>query len=57
MPVDVGVEAGLFKKHNLDIQIANFSGEARTQQGMAADSIDIALGSGPGLVSLSRARR
>ena len=49
VPVDVGVQAGIFKKHGLDIEISNFGGEARLQQGMAADSVDIALSSGPGL--------
>ena len=49
VPVDVGVRAGIFKQHGLDIEIANFGGDAKLQQAMAADSIDIALGSGPGL--------
>jgi ABC-type nitrate/sulfonate/bicarbonate transport system substrate-binding protein len=49
VPVDVGVRAGIFKQHGLDIEIANFGGDAKLQQAMAADGIDIALGSGPGL--------
>ena len=49
VPLDVGVRTGLFKKYSLDIEIANFGGDAKLQQAMAADSIDIALGSGPGL--------
>jgi len=49
VPVDVGVRTGIFKKQGLDIEIANFGGDAKLQQAMAADSIDIALGSGPGL--------
>ncbi|HUI98122.1 MAG TPA: ABC transporter substrate-binding protein [Xanthobacteraceae bacterium] len=49
VPLDVGVRTGLFKKQNLDIEIANFGGDAKLQQAMAADGIDIALGSGPGL--------
>src|SRR5690349_4264890 len=49
VPVDVGVRTGIFKKYSLDIEIANFGGDAKLQQAMAADSIDIALGSGPGL--------
>ena len=42
-------EVGIFKKHGLDLEISSFGGEAKLQQGMAADSVDIALGSGPGL--------
>jgi NitT/TauT family transport system substrate-binding protein len=49
VPVDIGVRTGIFKKHGLDIEIANFGGDAKLQQAMAADGIDIALGSGPGL--------
>jgi NitT/TauT family transport system substrate-binding protein len=49
VPVDIGVRTGIFKQHGLDIEIANFGGDARLQQAMAADSIDISLGSGPGL--------
>src|ERR1700684_890302 len=49
VPLDVGVRTGIFKQHGLDIQIANFGGDAKLQQAMAADAIDIALGSGPGL--------
>ncbi len=49
VPVDIGVRTGIFKKHGLGIEIANFGGDAKLQQAMAADSIDISLGSGPGL--------
>ena len=49
VPLDVGVRTGIFKKHGLDIEIGNFAGDAKLQQAMAADGIDIALGSGPGL--------
>jgi ABC-type nitrate/sulfonate/bicarbonate transport system substrate-binding protein len=47
IPVHVGVEAGIFKKHGLDIEIADFGGDAKLLQALAADSIDIALGGGP----------
>src|SRR5262249_23522150 len=49
VPVDVGLQIGIFKKHGLDLEISSFGGDARIQQAMAADSIDFALGSGPGL--------
>jgi ABC-type nitrate/sulfonate/bicarbonate transport system substrate-binding protein len=49
VPADVGAEAGIFKKHGLDLEISSFGGEAKLQQGMAADSVDIGLSSGPGL--------
>jgi NitT/TauT family transport system substrate-binding protein len=49
VPADVGVEAGIFKKHGLDVEISNFGGDARLLQALAADAIDIALGGGPTL--------
>ena len=49
VPADIGARTGIFKKHNLDLEISSFGGDARIQQAMAADSIDVALGSGPGL--------
>lgn len=49
VPVDVGQQVGIFKKHGLDLEISSFGGEAKLQQGMAADSVDVALSSGPGL--------
>jgi NitT/TauT family transport system substrate-binding protein len=49
IPVDVGVQTGIFKDNGLDLEISSFGGDAKVQQAMAADSIDIGLGSGPAL--------
>jgi ABC-type nitrate/sulfonate/bicarbonate transport system substrate-binding protein len=49
VPVDVGAQTGLFKKHGIELEISSFGGDARVQQAMAADGIDIGLGSGPGM--------
>jgi NitT/TauT family transport system substrate-binding protein len=49
VPTDVGVQTGIFKNNGLDLDVASFGGDAKVQQAMAADSIDIGLGSGPGL--------
>src|SRR5690242_19178698 len=46
-PLHVGVEVGIFRKHGLDIEIANFGGDAKLLQALTADGIDIALGGGP----------
>lgn len=48
-PLDIGIEAGIFAKHNLDIEATAFPGSANLQRGIASDSIDIAVGSGPEL--------
>ena len=49
VPADIGAQTGLFKKHGIDVEISSFGGDARVQQAMTADGIDIGLGSGPGL--------
>jgi NitT/TauT family transport system substrate-binding protein len=54
VPADVGERTGLFKSHGLDLEIASFGGDARIQQAMAADGIDIGLGSGPGLAFIAK---
>ena len=49
VPVDIGDQMGFFKKHNLKVEISSFAGDARLQQAMAADALDMSLGSGPGM--------
>jgi len=54
IPLDVGVQNGIFKKHGLNIEITAFGGGARLQQAMAADSIDVGLGSGPEMAFIDK---
>jgi NitT/TauT family transport system substrate-binding protein len=49
VPLDIGMRKGLFAKQGLDIESIAFTGDARMQQAMASDSLDIALGSGPAM--------
>ena len=49
VPLDVGVRKGFFAKNGLEIESIAFAGDARMQQAMASDSLDIALGSGPSM--------
>src|SRR5271170_6027407 len=46
IPVNVGLEAGIFKKHGLDVKIVDFLGGSKMAQAMAAGSIDIGDGAG-----------
>jgi ABC-type nitrate/sulfonate/bicarbonate transport system substrate-binding protein len=46
-PLDIGMRKGLFAKHGIEVESIAFAGDARRQQMMATDSLDIALGSGP----------
>ena len=54
VPLDVGIEAGIFARHGLAIERVAFTGSARLQQGLAAQSIDIGLGSGPELALVAK---
>jgi ABC-type nitrate/sulfonate/bicarbonate transport system substrate-binding protein len=49
VPLDIGMRKGLFARNGLDIESIAFAGDARMQQAMASDSLDVALGSGPAM--------
>ncbi len=49
IPLNVGVEQGIFAKYGLDVEIVNFTGDAKLQQGLTSDSVDFGLGSGPSM--------
>ena len=54
MLLDVGLQAGIFKKHGLDIQESSIDGAARLHQAMVANSIDIALGAGTDIAFIAK---
>src|SRR5262245_43747783 len=54
VPLDVGLQHGIFKRHGLDIEITAFGGGARLQQAMAADGIDVGVSAGPELAIVER---
>jgi NitT/TauT family transport system substrate-binding protein len=53
-PLDVGIQTGLFAKHGLQIEATSFGGDARMQQALTADGIDVGLGSGPGMAFMAK---
>jgi NitT/TauT family transport system substrate-binding protein len=53
-PANIGQATGIFAKHGLDLEIAGFGGDAKLQQAMAADAVDIGLGSGPGMAFIAK---
>ena len=53
-PIDVGIEAGIFARHGLELTVTGFAGDARMQQGLVSDSIDIGFGSGPGMAFMAK---
>src|SRR5258707_11590256 len=54
VPLQVGIEADIFKKHKIDLEVISFGGGPRVQQALAADSIDIGIGSGPELAFVAK---
>lgn len=52
--VDVGVEKGIFAKHDLELDISGAGSGAKLHQAMAADGADIGLGTGPGMGFIAR---
>ena len=46
---EVGIEAKIYQQEGIDLQVLSFAGDARIQQALTADGIDVAVGSGPGL--------
>jgi NitT/TauT family transport system substrate-binding protein len=50
--LDVGVRAGIFKKHGLDLEISAFTGGTRLVQAETAGSIDIAFNTGPDMAMI-----
>src|SRR5580692_11221210 len=48
-PLDIGIQAGIFAKHGLDIEASASSGDAKLQQLLTSGSVDIGIGSGPGM--------
>jgi NitT/TauT family transport system substrate-binding protein len=47
VPMDIGMQKGIFAKHGLDIEYVGFAGSAKIQQAMIADAIDISVSAGP----------
>jgi ABC-type nitrate/sulfonate/bicarbonate transport system substrate-binding protein len=46
---EVGMEAKIFEQEGIEIEVTSFRGDAQLQQAMAAGSLEVGLGSGPGL--------
>ena len=50
----IGEAAGIWQRHNLAVQSFSLQGDAQLQQALAAGSIDVGLGSGPGMGFLTK---
>jgi NitT/TauT family transport system substrate-binding protein len=50
--LDVGISAGIFKKHDLDVESMVLEGAAKQHQAMMAHAVDISLGAGTDIAFL-----
>lgn len=49
LPVNLGVEFGIFKERGLDVTIADFTGGSKLVQAMVAGSVDVGVATGTGM--------
>jgi NitT/TauT family transport system substrate-binding protein len=54
IPVNIGDELGIFKKHGLDLKIVDFGGGSRMVQGLVAGSVDIGDGAGTEMAFIAK---
>jgi ABC-type nitrate/sulfonate/bicarbonate transport system substrate-binding protein len=54
VPLDIGMKKGFFQKYGVEAESVAFAGDAKMQQAMASNSIDIALGSGPAMAFIMK---
>jgi ABC-type nitrate/sulfonate/bicarbonate transport system substrate-binding protein len=53
-PIEVGIQTGIFAKQGVELEVSAFGGDAKMQQALTADSIDIGIGSGPGMAFMAK---
>jgi ABC-type nitrate/sulfonate/bicarbonate transport system substrate-binding protein len=53
-PIEVGIQTGIFAKQGIELEVSAFGGDAKMQQALTADSIDIGIGSGPGMAFMAK---
>jgi NitT/TauT family transport system substrate-binding protein len=56
VPLQVGIEHGIFKKHDIDVERSDLSGAARAHQALAAGSLDLVVAGGPDLALVAKGR-
>lgn len=54
LPVDVGVQRGIFAKHGLDVRISYFEGGSKLFQAMTAGALDIGVSAGPEIALIAK---
>ena len=54
VPLDIGMEFGIFEKRGLAIEEINFTGGSKVTQAMTAGAVDIALSGGPEMAFVAK---
>jgi NitT/TauT family transport system substrate-binding protein len=54
LPLDIGMEAGIFQRQGLTIEALDFAGGAKIAQAMAAGAVDISLSAGPDMAFVAK---
>jgi NitT/TauT family transport system substrate-binding protein len=54
VPLDIGMQFGIFEKNGLDVEELIFAGGAKLAQAVTAGEVDIALSGGPDMVYLAK---
>jgi ABC-type nitrate/sulfonate/bicarbonate transport system substrate-binding protein len=53
-PLDIGMEAGIFQKHGLELKTPQLDSAAKVHQALAAGDVDMALASGPDMAFIAK---
>ncbi|HEY1502884.1 MAG TPA: ABC transporter substrate-binding protein [Stellaceae bacterium] len=51
LPLDIGMEKGLFAKYGIEVEISDLGSGAKLQQALASDSIDLGLSAGSDMMA------
>ena len=54
VPLDIGMQFGIFEKHGIEVEELIFAGGAKLAQAVTAGEVDIALSGGPDMVYLAK---
>src|SRR5215831_10682139 len=56
VPLQVGIDTGIFARHGLTIERADLGGAARAHQALAAGSLDLVVAGGPDISLIAKGR-
>ncbi|HZT51212.1 MAG TPA: ABC transporter substrate-binding protein, partial [Stellaceae bacterium] len=54
VPLEVGVQEGIFAKQGLEVRLFDFAGGSKLHQAMAAGSLDLGVGAGTDLALIAK---